>query len=39
VTHTATYNNSVMEGFSTGTIATLAWNKHTILLGIDVQLL
>jgi outer membrane protein len=27
VTHTATYNNSVTEGFSTGTIATLAWNN------------
>ena len=27
VTHTATYDNSVSEGFSTGTTATLAWNN------------
>src|SRR6267142_1645136 len=25
--HTATYNNNVTEGFSTGTTATLAWNN------------
>jgi outer membrane protein len=27
VTHAATYDNSVTEGFSTGTTATLAWNN------------
>jgi outer membrane protein TolC len=27
ISHTATYNNSVTKGFSTGTTATLAWNN------------
>src|ERR1700737_3891910 len=27
VTHAATYNNSVTQGFSTGTTATLGWNN------------